>query len=432
MLLNDGHGHFTQLANAMPAEAVRHQRRRDRHQERGLQSRRQAGSRARREAPQSATTGRWLQILINNGDGTFSDETAQRLPQADNTLTVVLRRGRWSTSTATAISTSSGAFRFSAAQTISSRVADANGVFTPVSLVPDGLDAVFSFVDVNGNGHRDFLSPTRTGSRSCPTAGAVLPPGIPQDVRARSLPDRVRLTWPYVWGAHELPGVAILERRDAPARRSARRLDVTYDDLGATATPMYYRVRAVNSAATSAASAPVGERPRRAADRRRDGRNSRRPVRRDVERAVNPNGSQHDGVLRLRLHDQLRQSGDRVAGTGLGDIAGGSERAVTGLSCNSTYHFRVTATNAGGNDRRGHDVHDERRARRRRCARTAPGWTSRGIRPATSTTSSTSWSPPACRTSAWRSGGTCSSPRTTSGTSASHDQIVAQAASAGD
>lgn len=29
-------------------------------------------------------TGRYIQILINNGDGTFRDETSARLPQSDN------------------------------------------------------------------------------------------------------------------------------------------------------------------------------------------------------------------------------------------------------------------------------------------------------------------------------------------------------------
>lgn len=84
VLLNDGTGHFHRLANALPPKPF--------------------GGNAEGLAVQPVDlngdgkldlilaftksnpfyVGRWIQILINNGDGTFRDETATRLPQTDN------------------------------------------------------------------------------------------------------------------------------------------------------------------------------------------------------------------------------------------------------------------------------------------------------------------------------------------------------------
>lgn len=84
VLLNDGIGHFTLLSNALPAKPF--------------------GPDAIGLDPTSFDingdghpdlligytknnpffVGRWIQVLINNGDGTFSDQTASFLPQSDN------------------------------------------------------------------------------------------------------------------------------------------------------------------------------------------------------------------------------------------------------------------------------------------------------------------------------------------------------------
>lgn len=80
VLLNDGKGHFTRLANALPpkpwspTEGL------------GISAGDLNGD-GRTDLVLASTKGdpfyegAWLQVLINNGDGTFHDETSTRLPQ---------------------------------------------------------------------------------------------------------------------------------------------------------------------------------------------------------------------------------------------------------------------------------------------------------------------------------------------------------------
>jgi hypothetical protein len=84
VLLNDGHGTFTQLANALPAKPFGSdsigiviqpvELNGDSHIDLLL------------GYTKASYQGRWIQVVINNGDGTFRDETAARLPQSDNNL----------------------------------------------------------------------------------------------------------------------------------------------------------------------------------------------------------------------------------------------------------------------------------------------------------------------------------------------------------
>ena len=84
VLLNDGHGHFSVLPNALPPKPFA-----------------STGEAVDMKTPdlngdgvpdlliawtkgQPYYHGRWIQVLIANGDGTFRDETATRLPQTDN------------------------------------------------------------------------------------------------------------------------------------------------------------------------------------------------------------------------------------------------------------------------------------------------------------------------------------------------------------
>jgi FG-GAP-like repeat len=84
-LLNDGHGHFSALPGSLPpkpfastGEAI------------DMKTADLNGDGVPdviiswTKGGTSYYHGRWLQILIANGDGTFRDETAQRLPQVDN------------------------------------------------------------------------------------------------------------------------------------------------------------------------------------------------------------------------------------------------------------------------------------------------------------------------------------------------------------
>jgi hypothetical protein len=86
LFLNDGSGHFHELAGALPPKPWGQ------------------GSEGLDVAPIDVNAdghtdllmaftkgdpfyqGRWIQVLVNNGDGSFRDETATRLPQSDNAL----------------------------------------------------------------------------------------------------------------------------------------------------------------------------------------------------------------------------------------------------------------------------------------------------------------------------------------------------------
>jgi hypothetical protein len=81
VLLNDGKGHFSRLANALPRKGFG-----DTSVGLGISAGDLNGD-GRPDLVMAATRGNpfyegaWLQVLINNGDGTFRDETSARLPQ---------------------------------------------------------------------------------------------------------------------------------------------------------------------------------------------------------------------------------------------------------------------------------------------------------------------------------------------------------------
>jgi FG-GAP-like repeat len=86
VLLNDGHAHFRELAGALPPKpwgatanglAVTPAE---------LNGDDQIDLLAAFTQQDPFYVGRWIQVLINNGDGTFRDETSTRLPQSDNSL----------------------------------------------------------------------------------------------------------------------------------------------------------------------------------------------------------------------------------------------------------------------------------------------------------------------------------------------------------
>jgi hypothetical protein len=87
VLLNDGHGHFAELPNAMPPKPFSPAAEGlaitpvdlndDGHVD--LLMGYSKGD------PGVFYKGRWIQVLINDGHGTFRDETTARLPQSDNT-----------------------------------------------------------------------------------------------------------------------------------------------------------------------------------------------------------------------------------------------------------------------------------------------------------------------------------------------------------
>jgi hypothetical protein len=212
--------------------------------------------------------GRWIQILINNGDGTFRDETATRLPQTDNNddwikfleFRDLNGDGYLDLASRFVEGTSNSPLFF---------LNDGNGVFTPLppgfGNIPNNL---YLFLDADGDGGRDiFTTIPEFGSPCCPTerhfvvrdTSPVIAPATPTDVSASHglFANKVRLTWSYVWGStsYEVwrsssPGSVGTLIGTTPL--------TTFDDASAPqGLRMYYSIRAVNGAGTSANSPQV-------------------------------------------------------------------------------------------------------------------------------------------------------------------------------
>jgi len=89
VLLNDGTGHFSHLDNAIPAKPfgetdVALEIDADDIDGDGYQDLFMVYTKGYEGQEDRNLTGRYIQILINNQDGTFRDETSTRLPQSDN------------------------------------------------------------------------------------------------------------------------------------------------------------------------------------------------------------------------------------------------------------------------------------------------------------------------------------------------------------
>lgn len=185
VLLNDGTGHFTVLAGALPAKPfgpdasaldiaaldINHDPHRD------LLIAFTKGN--------PFYVGRWIQVLVNNGDGTFRDETSSRLPQVDNNdawpvffkLRDLNRDGR----TDFGVLVNGGA-------TVAPApffVADALGVFQAGPTANVG--SVWTFIDARGDGSNDILSVNFSGAVSLfpehPPPGAAPPDTTPPRLR---------------------------------------------------------------------------------------------------------------------------------------------------------------------------------------------------------------------------------------------------------
>jgi hypothetical protein len=201
-------------------------------------------------------SGRWIQLLINNGSGVFTDATSSRLVpvQSDNSLTAyrfarfVDLNGDGDHDLVGQLFANTDGHRFFKA--------DAAGIFSSVTFLAGALSDVFAFVDANGNGHRDVLDIGYAGANQdrislLPNIGAVQPPGPPLDVTAtRGLAGHIRVRWPYVWGATQYE----VWRSPSPgsvgtliATTAASGLDDGLPSGGAD----YYRVRAINGAGSS-------------------------------------------------------------------------------------------------------------------------------------------------------------------------------------
>jgi hypothetical protein len=210
--------------------------------------------------------GRWVQVLVNNGDGTFRDETASRLPQGDPSQVGVCGTSCFGAQDPafrldTADFDGDGRLDFGLVMNRDGAeklmyLDDGAGNFTPVTFAADrGLKWVP--LSVNGDGRRDIV--TEGNSRAVNflrDIGPILPPGIPQDVRATlgQLPDRVRVTWQPAWGAASYEVWRATSPSGTPVRLGSTPL-LSFDDFSAVVGIAYdYSVRGMNSTGMSAAS----------------------------------------------------------------------------------------------------------------------------------------------------------------------------------
>ena len=206
-------------------------------------------------------TGRAIQVLIGNGDGTFRDETAARLPQPDlhldglaYYLTFDLEDldGDGNPDLFTQLLIPPGG----ALEHAPSFRNDGKGYFRPL---PRGYP-VFSrdtnmhaFVDFSGTGRRDVYlatwSPGADVNKRRLQRGKAIRPGTPTDVRVTTDPETggVVVAWPYVWGAARYE---VWKDGRRLARTKAARLIDPAASPGAR-----YTVRAMNPAGASAFSA---------------------------------------------------------------------------------------------------------------------------------------------------------------------------------
>lgn len=204
-----------------------------------------------------------MQLLVNNGNGTFRDETQQRLPQTDN-------GSLWATQLSFVDLEGNGAEDLiveiyeGAKEPTPFYANDGSGRFQPL---PTGYGSIvnndFALVDADGDGHRDFFT---SDDYAFPQINHYLireidaprRPGIPRGVRVTrdAASGRSVVAWPYVWGAARYE-VWRSTTAGAPGEKiAATRLMRFVDATASTGTTHYYSVRAVNGSGVSALSDP--------------------------------------------------------------------------------------------------------------------------------------------------------------------------------
>jgi FG-GAP-like repeat len=145
--------------------------------------------------------GRWIQVLINNGDGTFRDETSNRLPQSDNS-------GVWPY--AIEVADLNGDHKLDLGVSLYPYPTQAppfylnrgDGTFAPMRrdafLSP--TPQMFALLDANRDGHLDIFGSTSAASGGPEEHYLVEQLARPGRVRAAkashgSFQDRVRISW---------------------------------------------------------------------------------------------------------------------------------------------------------------------------------------------------------------------------------------------
>jgi FG-GAP-like repeat len=258
VLLNDGTGHFHKLAGAMPAKPfgpsailislATPEVNGDGHPDL------LAGF--TRSNP--FYSGRFIQVLVNTGNGTFRDETAKRLPVQD-------QGDGWPEAIRVADVNGDGHLDFgvgvNGAYTERAPIYldDGTGTYHPAPA--PSSQPFFTFADANADGRPDLVSGSGGSTEQIDVQLQLALPATPTGLRATGLRDRVHLSWTTVPGA---TGYEIW--RSAP-RQALRRIGApgtpAFDDRGAKRGVLYtYKVRAANELGKSALSKPATGRRR--------------------------------------------------------------------------------------------------------------------------------------------------------------------------
>jgi FG-GAP-like repeat len=252
MLLNDGSGHFHDAATPLPPKAL------------GpdsilislatLDVNRDGKPDLIAGFQNEDFTGRRLQILIGNGDGTFRDETAQRLPEQDSGQgwPYAIRIADFNGDGLPDFTVDVNAFPIEDAPIY---LDDGTGVYHPVPF--SGNPGQFwAIVDANGDGHPDIFSVLSGNPEQHFVQLEVVKPAAPRGLRAAGRRDGIHLDWSQVAGVeYEIwRGVGAKGKRKIVGRRVGH----TFNDVRASPGVTYvYVVRAVNQAGASPFSAPI-------------------------------------------------------------------------------------------------------------------------------------------------------------------------------
>jgi FG-GAP-like repeat len=199
-------------------------------------------------------TGRRLQILIGNGDGTFRDETAQRLPSQDSGQgwPYAIRIADFNGDGLPDFTVDVNAYPVEDAPLY---LDDGTGVYHPVPF--GGNPGQFwTIVDANNDGHPDIFSVLSGNPEQHFVQLEVIPPGAPHGFHAASRRNKIHLSWTPEFGL-------IYEIWRAVGASGTRKLigkttGGSFDDTRARRAVTYsYVLRARNAAGAGPFTAPV-------------------------------------------------------------------------------------------------------------------------------------------------------------------------------
>ena len=257
VLMNDGRGHFSLLPNAIPAKPFASTAIALDIASADLNGDGHPDLLIAFTKGEPFYVGRWIQVLINNGDGTFRDETPKRLPQADNSsawpifLRILDLDGNGTPDIAVQLGGEYEAPPF--------YLNKGDGTFraAPASF-GNRLYNLYAILNVTGHTGRDFvtISPESHGVFVLPE---LTTPSTPSGVRSTrgTLASGVRISW------RPIPNADTYEVWRAPTRigryaRIARTTKTSYvDQTARRGRTFFYSVRAINAAGKSAPSPPV-------------------------------------------------------------------------------------------------------------------------------------------------------------------------------